>query len=249
MPRPPRPLAITPPLRIAILAGPSGRVPLDLERERRELLAAWRQPGSAEVIPLRQASVEGLREELLDGGFHVLHYMGHGSFDGRQSRGELLLDGRAGAGPAGVPGELLAQLVRGVDTLMLVVLNACETGRSAGVGPALVRGGLPAVVAMQRPIADEAAIRFSQTLYRRLAKGDPLDAATTEARLALHAAEPGSAAWAIPVLFLRSPDGEVFELPDRQDFRLGLENFWREEWRTAAEHRFPATKQDLISTK
>ncbi len=50
----------------------------------------------------------------------------------------------------------------------LVVLNACETaqGAWAGLAPALVRADIPAVVAMQWPIEDRAAICFSRSFYR-----------------------------------------------------------------------------------
>ncbi|HSN87195.1 MAG TPA: SUMF1/EgtB/PvdO family nonheme iron enzyme, partial [Thermoanaerobaculia bacterium] len=100
-----------------------------------------------------------------------------------------------------------------------VFLNACETGRTpdgadhdpfAGVATALVLGGVPAVIAMQLPIADEAAITFSRTVYDRLAAGDPVDAAVAEGRQALYAASRDTVEWAIPVLFTRIPDGRIF---------------------------------------
>ena len=66
---------------------------------------------------------------------------------------------------------------------------------------------MPAVVAMQFPISDKAAIAFSETFYQRIAKGDPVDVAMAEGRKKLWHLEE----WATPVLFLRSKDGVLFE--------------------------------------
>ncbi len=71
-------------------------------------------------------------------------------------------------------------------------------------------GGVPAVVAMQRPISDRAAIGFSTAFYRHLARGDSLDIALTEGRQAIHSVRSDTCEWATPVLFLRLPEGNVF---------------------------------------
>jgi hypothetical protein len=106
-------------------------------------------------------------------------------------------------------------------TLRLIVLNACESAASgdgfdpfAGVATSLVLGGLPAVVAMQSPISDQAAIAFSQAFYQRLAAGDPVDAAVAEGRQAVHSADRDNFEWATPVLFMRTPDGELYPEKD-----------------------------------
>jgi hypothetical protein len=98
----------------------------------------------------------------------------------------------------------------------LVVLNACDTSRIgpsqpfAALAPALLRAGLPSVLAMQRPILDEAAVRFSDAFYRRLCAGDPVDSAVTEARMALARRRSTANAWPIPALFMRTSDGDLF---------------------------------------
>ena len=71
---------------------------------------------------------------------------------------------------------------------------------------ALVRHGVPAVIAMRSRIPDRAAIAFARTLYHRLGDGDPVDVAIAEARLAI-ARQGGSdeGVWSVPVLFLRGP--------------------------------------------
>jgi tetratricopeptide (TPR) repeat protein len=97
-----------------------------------------------------------------------------------------------------------------------VFLNSCEGARGSegdpfsGTAATLVRRGVPAVVAMQYQITDSAAIEFSRAFYESLADGLPVDAAVTEARVAV---SMGSMLeWGTPVLYLRSPDGRIFDI-------------------------------------
>ncbi len=102
--------------------------------------------------------------------------------------------------------------------IRLIVLNACEGGQSsateqlAGLGDKLVQlAAVPAVVAMQYPIADDAAKTFAAEFYQALADGLPIDAALAQARLALYQeCNPDNRAWGTPVLFMRARDGRLF---------------------------------------
>jgi hypothetical protein len=76
--------------------------------------------------------------------------------------------------------------------------------------------GVPAVVAMQFPISDRAALAFSTSLYRALAAGDPVDAAVTEGRMAVFTQAPDSWEWATPALYLSVPDGRLFSTRDEE---------------------------------
>ena len=72
----------------------------------------------------------------------------------------------------------------------------------------------------QFPITDDAALVFSEAVYRRLAAGDSMDAAVAEGRLALLRRMPDSLEWGTPVLFLRAADSRLLrpsavELPVR----------------------------------
>lgn len=220
VPRPTRPLPFRPPLRIlVVVSSPIGLDPLDLSQERRLIEEAWGEDESVEVHFLEQATTPALRRALLGDAFHVLHYMGHGDFDEATGRGVLLFEDAHG-NPEPISGQALATLLQGVGELRLVFLNACDTARTsrragvdpfAGVATALVMGGLPAVVAMQFPISDQAAIAFSKEFYHRLAAGDPVDAAVAEGRVATYLANPESLEWGTPVLFMRIPDGRLFD--------------------------------------
>lgn len=211
------------PLRIlAITSAPDGAVGLDLDQEMRMLDQAWSSSPNVEVARLEDATLDGLRQALLEREFHVLHFMGHGALD-RSGQGVLYFEDGHGA-PRGVSGPELAQQLRDFKSLRLIVLNACESARAASAAPftgaatALLQAGVPAVLAMQFEITDEAALAFSEMFYRRLAAGDPVDTATAEGRLAVQRRIPGTLEWGTPVLFLRTPDARLFQAqPDRDE--------------------------------
>jgi hypothetical protein len=110
----------------------------------------------------------------------------------------------------------LARLLDGHRYLRLAFLNSCEGARGSegdpfsGTAATLVRRGIPAVVAMQYQITDKAAIEFSSAFYESLADGLPVDAAVTEARVAV--SMDSMLEWGTPVLYMRSPDGRLFEI-------------------------------------
>jgi hypothetical protein len=219
VPRSSQPIQFTPPLRIlAVGASPYSLEPLNLEEEERRLADLNHSSSEVEVTFLGHASAGAVREALAGDAYHVLHFMGHGAFDRASGEGMLAFEGPNGA-PDLVSGKAFANKLKDLRSLGVVVLNACNTARSGnqggaspfrGVATALVLGGVPAVVAMQRPITDRAAIGFSTAFYRHLARGDSIDEALTEGRQAIHSAKPEGFEWATPVLFLRMPEGNVF---------------------------------------
>ncbi|HTG35471.1 MAG TPA: CHAT domain-containing protein [Thermoanaerobaculia bacterium] len=198
------------PLRVLVVtAQPRGSrlQPLPhLERERRALVELNGRQNRLEVVSLARPTLAALHEALLSGGFHVLHFLGHGEFEAKTGEGFLYLEDAEG-GAARVSGTVLANHL---PSLYMVVLNACQTARSAspspfgGVAAALLRTGISAVVAMQFPISDRAASAFGAELYKSLAAGDSIDAAVGEGRLRILRDFPASAEWATPVLFSRA---------------------------------------------
>ena len=80
-------------------------------------------------------------------------------------------------------------------------------------GAALVRSGIPAVVAMQFPISDQAAIEFSRRFYASLAGGLSIERALTNARVAMY--DERNFEWGIPVLFTRTHAGTPFPARSR----------------------------------
>jgi CHAT domain-containing protein len=206
------------PLRLLIVSSqPDSMSRLELADESERIAESLGSVRGVDAVPLRNPTVETLRETLLRHEFHILHFMGHGGFDPESAQGALYFAGSNG-GLVAVSGALLASHLAGLDSLRLVFVNACETARSgarapfAGVATALLRAGLPAVIAMQRPVRDSSALEFSRSVYRRLAVGDPIDAAVTEGRLAIARGHGALLEWGTPVLFLRADDGRLFDL-------------------------------------
>jgi hypothetical protein len=211
--RPPVPA----PLSILVLAGEalqgSG---LDLEKERCEFEKAWSEPGTVRIHLLPDCTLEALREELLTRDYHALHFMGHGNFSPEQGEGTLAFRDAAGR-RIWVSGTELSDQLRDRTSLRLVFLNACKTAQCspqapyAGVATALLNVGIPAVLAMQFPISDAAALALSRTFYRRIARGDSVDSAVAEGRLAIRRLAPDNMEWGTPVLFERLSTGHIVE--------------------------------------
>ena len=179
------------------------------ERERQAIasLVAGRRgvhlsPAPATLTALRSALRRGVR---------VVHYTGHGYFDPEEG-GALLVQSEEG-GTETVDAHTMARQLRG-SQVALAFLNGCDTAIDGttqalmGLAPRLVAAGLPAVVAMQAEIDDRSAIRFAAEFYRSLADGLPLDAAVGEGRKAI---SRHPLAWGIPVLFMRSADGQLWQ--------------------------------------
>ena len=148
----------------------------------------------------------------------MLHYIGHSDFTATGD-GRALPRGRPTAAPPRST-RLLANLLSDQNQLRLVVLNSCEGARTtltdpyAGVATTLIQLGVPAVVAMQFEISDEAAHLFAEELYTNLiGRQDPIDAAVAEARKAIYV-RGRPVEWATPVLFMRDPDVELFGFAD-----------------------------------
>ena len=218
------------PARLRILlvaASPVDLDPLDLSPELDKIRGSWEQDNvEVKVLIGRQAPQHQhddlgtrLREELRRGEYHVLHFMGHGTIDPENLDGVLFLETSDGIASR-VSGEHFAHWLINHRSLRLVVLNACSTGQPAGdlepflgVAPALVRAGIPGVLAMQDPMPDALAIAFSRVLYQSLASGTSVEAALSQARVELYALRPDTRLWSTPVLFERDP--QILRIPPK----------------------------------
>ncbi len=211
------PLAISPPLRIlVVISSPADMMPLDADREKAAIqqeLQTLVAEGRVEIVFLEEATRSALQDRLRQE-FHILHFIGHGVFS--RGRGHLVMEDE-GERKRLLDAETLSYFL--LDTpVRLAILNACETARiSTGdnpflaVAPALVRSGIPAVVAMQFPMPDEAAHTFAREFYASLTDDLPLEQCVAEARKAIMGDFGlGQPNWGIPVLYSRAPDGQIF---------------------------------------
>ena len=219
LPEPPHTLSVEGPLRLLVMiSNPSGYEPLDVEKEWEAVTSALaqRQAEGRVVVERLPANMRALRARLRREEFHVLHFIGHGFYKPDWGDGVLVMEDRDGL-PHEVLGEDLGGLLNEYDQMRLAVLNACEGARNgasdpfAGIAQSLIQQGLPAVVAMQFEITDQAAIIFARELYAAIADSYPLEAALAEARGAIRD-EGNLIEWGTPVLYSRAPDGRLFDL-------------------------------------
>ena len=207
------------PLNLVVgFASPAEVPPLDLKAER-----AFIEKALDGVEGLNVTFVERLTVEKLESacrGAHMFHFAGHGGFfwkGGNETYGSgvIFLEDAAGNNVP-LPVENLALTLRGAG-VRVVVLGGCETGRRdgvnawSGVAPALMRVGIPAAVAMQYSVFDDAAIAFASRFYQALSSGLSLDEAVMAGRLTiLNRGVRDDVDWGVPVLYMRSADGIVF---------------------------------------
>ncbi|MCP4659940.1 MAG: CHAT domain-containing protein, partial [bacterium] len=188
------------------------------ERARHSILKALSPLGARVSWELLEGAVTvgSIRDRLVAGGFDALHLHAHGVLDPDRAAANLVLedeDQRA----AFVDEGLFSQLFEGERDLHLVTLIACHGGTQtgaepfSGLAPALVRRGIPAVVAMRRAISVEGAARFSEHFYLNLARTGRVDTAANEARLQLYLAAPSGLEWSTPALSMRLAEGRLWQ--------------------------------------
>jgi hypothetical protein len=209
------------PLRILVAAAqPVGAGKLSVAEEEAVIRRGFEPLIEARLVDveiLRSTTPTSLHRWISVGDYDVVHFIGHGEFDEAAQEGYLLFEdvqGRVDKVNTRNARGILAQ--RGIR---LVFLNACETGRGGhadfnrGVAPALVAGGLPAVVANQYNVLDLSATEFAQHFYWALAQGATLGSATREARIAVNYSITGeNIDWAVPVVYARDPESRICEL-------------------------------------
>jgi len=230
LPDVPEPLHVVPPLRtLVVIASPQDYPLLDAGREwtyLRSALGNLETAGLVSLDRLTEANLPALQQKLRRGNFHIVHFIGHGGFDPRTQDGVLILEGEDRRGQE-VTSEKLGVLLRDHRSLRLAILNACEGARAsktdpfAGVAQSLIQQGLAAVVAMQFEISDEAANLFTREFYTALADGYPVDAALAETRKAIYLSG-NDMEWGTPVLYMRAPDGRIFDIEARKEARQAL---------------------------
>lgn len=222
-PRPVQPLLVRPPLHILGMAvSPFDLNPLDIEREKQRVEEAVQRLGGLVTFTwLDGQTWQDIQEAMQRGPWHIFHFIGHGGFNPRSDEGFIAL-----ADETGHTFVLNAtNLARLLDhrQLKLVLLNACEGARGGKIdvfsstASILIRSGIPAVLAMQYEITDGAAIEFSRSFYKAVAQGMPLEAAVVEARKAISIAVNNTVEWGTPVLYLRSTNGQLFNVSLRID--------------------------------
>ncbi len=216
-----KPLKVFLPLRILVMASTPDDLPalaVNVEIENIKTAVKNLDSDKINVEILTESTVSALEnalERAQEGNepFHIFHYIGHGAFDEQNKEGVLVFED---ANKHGVPigHEQLGRLLQPFRTdLRLVILNACESAKisatsiySSVAAKIMQIAELPAVVAMQYSVSDNAAIRFSQKFYQQISADADLEKAVDEARKLMNTE------FATPVIYLRAENGHLFDL-------------------------------------
>jgi CHAT domain-containing protein len=208
---------VTPPLSLlGMIASPTGPAALDIEHEKQVIEKAIAGlSAQVQLTWLAGQTWEDLQQMMLsDRQWHIFHFIGHGGFDSSTNEGFITLADSAGQA-RNLSATQLGQLLADHPSLRLVVLNSCAgaSGNTRDIfsstAATLIQQGIPAVLANQYAINDEAAIALSRAFYETLASGWSIDTAVGEARKAIDIGV-NPVAWGVPVLHTHTPDGVLF---------------------------------------
>lgn len=214
------------PLKILMaIASPSDRDSLQLKREvlhlqeeleNRTANPLKNSPHSPEIqlTILEQPDREQLTQALEQGHYQVLHYAGHSNLGSRG--GELyLVSSRTGLTETLSGDDLAGLLVN--NGIQMAVFNSCrgaygdpsdlaDDSPERNLTEALVKRGIPAVLAMAESIPDDVALTLTRLFYRNLNQGYPVDLSLSRARAGLISAYGSHQLyWALPILY-QHPD-------------------------------------------
>ena len=185
---------------------------------RRQFEAQTDVVASLKIIPgaTSQALLKALNMETFD----VFHFLGHGGVI--NGEGNLVLVDVDTGTPDYVKASDLAIALAG-QKLKLCILSACLTGAGdfkddfGPIATALLRNGIPAVVANQTSIPTKSVAPFVGALYGRLLKEGNIDTAVMAGRVALQmdlrkVVEPDKAVieWGIPTLYRLPGSAQLF---------------------------------------
>jgi len=245
-----QPNPIEPPLNIlVVVASPTDLPRVYSKLELENLAAALKLPGIQLLWLKGRSTLLNLINTAVSLKPHILHFIGHGHFDTKTREGQIMLENSSGHSDA-ISGSVLRGDLANVPSLRLVTLNACLGNAGEGVnlgnagdgvkqfsavGTSIASIGIPAVVAMQYRITNAAATEFSKHFYGQLALGRPVDEAMSSTRRYLRHKISGSPEWATPVLYLSTPDGDLFglRLPADQLLAHAREHLLGGSWETA----------------
>ncbi len=190
------------------------------------LLAALeplRQQGLIQIDILSPPTYAALRQVLSNADYEIVHLDAPSGLASPAGQDYLIFEDENGGG-CPVDGQTLYNALF-LSKVRLAVLTPpfpepvrpgylAGITALAGLAPALIRAGVPAVVAMQYALADEQNERFAAQLYRSLAEGAPLGTAVAHARGQL--LPPESTRFA-PAVYLQDREGagELFAGPVR----------------------------------
>ncbi len=203
---------------LMVIASPTDQENLALKQEAIHLQQELRHRvdrgfPTIQLKIIEQPGREQLTQALEQGEYQVFHYAGHSNL-GAAGGNLYLVSSKTGLTET-LSGDDLAGLLAN-NGVQMAVFNSCrgvytatsdvgENGREQSLAQALVKRGIPSVLAMAEKIPDEVALTLTRLFYRNLSQGYPIDLSLNRARQGLISAyQSNQSYWALPVLYLQS---------------------------------------------
>lgn len=153
-----------------------------------------------------------LAQALEHGQYQVFHYAGHSNL-GPDGGAIYLVNRRHGLTEILTGNELAGLLAN--NGIQIALFNSCRgaysddiekpqaSGGERNLAEALVKQGIPAVLAMAERIPDEVALNLTRLFYRNLKQGNSVDLSLSRARQGLIVTYGSKQLyWALPILYL-----------------------------------------------
>jgi len=141
---------------------------------------------------------------------HIFHFVGHSEFQDDVAN-VILVDDMGRAMP--ITDRIFKTFFTASRETRLVIFNSCQgailsySQRFIGLVPHLFHNKLPAIVAMQYPITNEASLTFVRAFYSELARSGSIEAAVSQARTLIYQVTNGQGReWGTPLECLTMRD-------------------------------------------
>jgi CHAT domain len=208
-------------LRIAlVISAPGDLKPVvykSVETALEKLAAELSQ--QVELLPVVNPANPEAVDDVLAKKPHIFHFIGHGRLKDENHRevGQIAFVDDIGDA-MWVDADYFSERFN-THHPGIVILEACEGGMMSasqafvGVASRVVQQNIPVVMAMQYEVTNATASIFARRFYKKLAQGEPVDIAAQDGRraIALSNLQYKKRDFATPVIFMRVPDGHLFQ--------------------------------------
>jgi CHAT domain-containing protein len=168
------------------------------------------------TLPSEDATYNAVLKVLNGGGYHILHYAGHGVYDGETPE-ESYLPFRDSGGPGGGVKPLKVPALKWAleESMVKLVYLSCCVGAAQGepfklqdsdflgITDGLLQAGIPSILGYRWPVVDSGGERLAIAFYKYLAQEGETDTALLLARREL-SEDREDRSWLSPVLILQA---------------------------------------------
>lgn len=190
---------------LVVAAGPSKNSAFpafDSDAHVGQLQAEFSSLSGLKIAVIPHVTADRLQDALRKETFDALYFVGHGRYSGSQA-GQLILETDDGSDDP-VRAEDFAQWLRNSKSVRFVYLNSCSTATTGLENPfsgaaqrLMLDGDVTAVVAMQCPIAQKAALAMAKWFFKYLGEESSPEEAVVKCRTQFR----DSYSWGIPVVY------------------------------------------------